>query len=291
MGRVMTKGGGLGSAAALAAVLAMPLGSGARAQSSPWVETQRGAVRLVSAVAAVGRADAVQVGVEMRLQPGWKTYWRVPGESGMPPVFGWDGSENVAGIAVVWPGPARFAIAGMQSYGYADRVIFPVRVALARPGAPVTLHLHLRYAICRDVCVPEEARLLLRLGEGESRPTAHAADIAAFAAAAPQPGARLGWKIAHAAIVAAKAGHPHRHKLVVEAESAAAPFRAPDLVAEGAGGARFGMAAAQIRDDGRRVRFVLPYRNAGGAVRPLRLHLTLIDGTRHGRFETEIAPP
>ncbi|MCW5771080.1 MAG: hypothetical protein KIT16_05540 [Rhodospirillaceae bacterium] len=261
--------------------------------------TERGAVRLISAVAGVGLAEALEIGVELKLAPGWKTYWRVPGESGIPPVFGWNRSENVAAVSVVWPGPLRFAIAGMQNYGYADHVVFPVRVVLAEPGRPTVLHLHLRYAVCREVCVPEEARLMLRLGRGPATATKHAATIAAFSATAPQPGARLGWRILRAAIIAGKGPGKPRLKLVVEAESAGAPFQAPDLIAESeagaAGAARYGMARAQLEDEGRRVRFVLPYRPAGAGLQSvpparLRLRLTLLDGARRGRFAAEARP-
>ena len=295
MGSEMTSRGHRAASGLAAAALLVAASAAAHAQASPWATDERGAVRLVSAVSAVGTASTIWFGIELRLKPGWKTYWRVPGESGIPPLFAWSGSRNVTAVAVVWPRPRRFAVAGMQSYGYAGRVVFPVRVALARPSRPMSLHLDIRYAVCRDVCVPEQAHLVLDLGPGRAAITPAAADIATFAAAAPQPGAKLGWKVARAAIVARTHGGRRRFKLVVEVESTGTAFKAPDLVAEvsagGPDGPRFGMAMARVGHDGRRVRFVLPYRHAGKtAPAASGLHLTVIDGAHCGTFEVEANP-
>jgi suppressor for copper-sensitivity B len=275
----------------------------ADAQVTPWMENERAAVRLVSAVTAVGAARHIRFAVELRLKPGWKTYWRIPGESGMPPLFTWSGSRNVAAVAVTWPRPRRFVVAGMQGYGYAGRVVFPVGVALARPGAPVSLRLDLRYAACRDICVPEQAHLVLDLARGPAAPTPFADDIAAAAAAAPQPGAHFGWTVARSAIVAHAEGGRRRFVLVVDVASTGTPFEAPDLVAERAASPApdpapgpasgpapaFGMATAKVSGAGRRVRFKLPFRGGDGAA-PGRLRLTLIDGANCATFEVEPRP-
>lgn len=295
MGRVMTSGTirALGArcvaALAAAAALAFPMCSTALAESSKWVANERGAVRLISAVKAVGQSRTVALGVEFRLKAGWKTYWRIPGESGMPPRFDWAGSVNLAGTTVIWPGPKRFTIAGMQSYGYDDRVVIPVNAEMAAPGRAVTVRLHLSFANCREVCVPEEARLTLTLGAGAPVATIHARAIADHAARAPQPGATLGWKIESAAIVPDGDGEHRRAKLVVEIVSARVPFRAPELVAEGAERLHFGMSSAQVAGDRRRVRFAIPLRRAGEkADETVDLALTLLDGPRRGTFALRV---
>ena len=299
MGKVMTSGGFIAWAARVAAAAAamFPIGSEAHAQASPWVANERGSVRLVSAVSGTGRDRALELGLEFRLKPGWKTYWRVPGESGMPPRLDWDGSTNVAGATVTWPGPARFTIAGMQSYGYEGHVILPIRIGLAEPGKAASLRLQLRYAICREVCVPEEARLALDLPAGPAGAGAHARAIAHFAARAPQPGENLGWKVEQAGLAVVKSGADRRLELVVEIVSRNGPFRAPELVAEGNERQTFGLSAAQLGKDRRRVRFVLPYRHAGE--RPLgdkadeagEISLTLLDGARRGTFVVRVGGP
>jgi len=298
MGNVMTSGGFIAWAALVAAAaIAFPIGSEAHAQASPWAANERGAVRLVSAVIGTGRDRALEIGLEFRLKPGWKTYWRVPGESGMPPRLDWEGSANFAGATVTWPGPARFTIAGMQSYGYDGHVILPIRIELAEPGKAASLRLHLRYAICREVCVPEEARLALDLPAGPAGVGAHARAIAQFAARAPQAGENLGWKVERAGLAVTKKGEDRRFELVVEIASRTEPFRAPELVAEGNERQTFGLSAAQLGKDRRRVRFVLPYRHAGD--RPAgdkseeagEISLTLLDGTRRGTFVVRVGGP
>ncbi len=93
-------------------------------------------------------------GLEIRLPPGWKTYWRRPGEAGIPPDFDWSGSRNVADLRVHWPVPEVFRQAGLRSVGYGDGIVLPVEVVPARAGQPVELSLSADMGMCRDICVP-----------------------------------------------------------------------------------------------------------------------------------------
>jgi DsbC/DsbD-like thiol-disulfide interchange protein len=102
-------------------------------------------------------------GVEIVLSPGWKTYWRVPGDAGVPAEFIWQGSENVAGTDVSWPAPKRYEDVTGKSIGYKKHVVFPVKVKASNPGQPAKLKLKLYYAICSDICVPAQADLKLDL--------------------------------------------------------------------------------------------------------------------------------
>jgi len=128
-------------------------------------------VRLVPGEAAGGEIEA---GVEIRLGDGWKTYWRMPGDSGVPPDFDWSGSTNVAHVDVGWPAPHRMHDAGGESVGYKGEVVFPLSVGLKAPGQPARLDLKLFYAVCKDICVPARTEVSLDLGAG---PPA-AADVA-----------------------------------------------------------------------------------------------------------------
>lgn len=103
-------------------------------------------------------------GVRVRLKPGWKTYWRNPGQSGMPPSFDWSGSSNVADAEVLFPAPRRYTANGETVYGYHEEVIFPVRITPAKAGDPVKLSLSMTYAICRDICMPIQAEAAAELG-------------------------------------------------------------------------------------------------------------------------------
>jgi DsbC/DsbD-like thiol-disulfide interchange protein len=93
-------------------------------------------------------------GLTLQLAPGWKTYWRSPGEAGIPPLFNWQGSENLKSVQVYWPRPAVFHTNGMQSIGYHDAVTLPLEVTAIDPGKPVRLHATIDLGVCKDICLP-----------------------------------------------------------------------------------------------------------------------------------------
>jgi DsbC/DsbD-like thiol-disulfide interchange protein len=158
----------------MAFVLAMIFGtlgaffaaSSCRADSaSPWDADIRSALRLIAGSGAKsGSAALLRAGIEMRLDPGWKTYWRYPGDSGVPPVFDFTGSENVKSVTLLWPAPQRFPDgAGGNSIGYTGHVVFPVHVMAQEVGKPVTLRVKADYAVCEKLCVPAEGKAELKL--------------------------------------------------------------------------------------------------------------------------------
>jgi DsbC/DsbD-like thiol-disulfide interchange protein len=153
----------------------------ARAQdASDWDTQPHTAVRLIagSTVKTAGAA-LLRAGVEIRLDSGWKTYWRDPGDSGVPPSLDFSGSENVKSVNVEWPAPERFPDgAGGNSIGYLDHVILPLRIEANEAAKPTALHLKLGYAICGNLCVPVEASLKLALkGDGAEETAIGKAEI------------------------------------------------------------------------------------------------------------------
>ena len=80
---------------------------------------------------------ALRAGVEIKMQPGWKTYWRYPGDSGVPPRFDFSGSENLTAAKVLFPAPHLFTDETGHSLGYKGNVILPVVVTPQQPGKPV----------------------------------------------------------------------------------------------------------------------------------------------------------
>ena len=154
--------------AALAACGVMLLGASAHAaDASAWSQDSRAAIRLVSGTNKTADAE-LRAGIEIKLQPGWKTYWRYPGDSGVPPRFDFAGSENLKSAKVLYPAPHLFADESGDSIGYKDRVIFPLQVAPRQPGKPVTLRLKIDYAVCEKLCIPAEGRAELALAAGGS---------------------------------------------------------------------------------------------------------------------------
>jgi DsbC/DsbD-like thiol-disulfide interchange protein len=110
-----------------------------------------------------GGTPMLRAGIEIKLEPGWKTYWRYPGDSGVPPRIDLSRSENVKSIEVQWPAPQRWTDYGSASIGYRRDVILPLRVAPQDAAKPVLLRLQLDYAICEKLCVPAEAKAELAL--------------------------------------------------------------------------------------------------------------------------------
>jgi DsbC/DsbD-like thiol-disulfide interchange protein len=107
-------------------------------------------------------------GLHVELEDGWKTYWHMPGEAGIPPQFTWKPSVPV-GIEVLYPLPARFADASGETVGYKHEVVFPVRVK-AGAATDVTVDLDLFFAVCRDICIPAQAKASITLGAAQRDP-------------------------------------------------------------------------------------------------------------------------
>ena len=129
---------------------------GGRAEdASPWQHDAHSAVRLL----AGSRSGAVLLGgVAIQLQPGWKTYWRTPGDSGVPPRFDFSKSDNVEAVTVLWPAPMKFDDgAGGTALGYKRQVVLPLRIVAKNADKPVTLRAQISYAVCDKLCIPVEA--------------------------------------------------------------------------------------------------------------------------------------
>jgi DsbC/DsbD-like thiol-disulfide interchange protein len=153
----------------VAAVGALVVGaSGALAadDASRWDGDARSAARLIAGSRPAGAAAPLRAGIEIRLKPGWHTYWRYPGDAGVPPQFDFARSQNVKQAVVLWPAPQRLVEDGGVSIGYARDVTLPLRIVPQNRGKPVTLRLKLNYAICEKLCVPAEATSELLLPAG-----------------------------------------------------------------------------------------------------------------------------
>lgn len=101
------------------------------------------------------RADGKLVSaVRISMQDGWKTYWRTPGDGGIPPRMDWSRSRNLDNLSALWPSPLVFFENGMTSYGYQDELLLPLVVTPRRDGKPVHLQGQLEIGVCKEICVP-----------------------------------------------------------------------------------------------------------------------------------------
>ena len=184
----------LGSAAPLHAASQSNMATGA------WVgDPAYGEVRLVSAVSAMGNLQELPLGLEFRLAPGWKIYWRTPGEAGLPPTLDLQ-MANGAPLQsqIEWPVPKRFNAFGFDNFGYADAVILPVAVRGYDRGAALQIRGQIEALVCSDICVPLAGALRLDLADGPAEPSSMAMVIAQFAAKVPRIDALSPIKIATA---------------------------------------------------------------------------------------------
>ena len=133
----------------------------AEAGVSPWLRLDHADVRLL--VGGPGDGAERFAAVELRLDPGTLTYWRQPGDAGLPPRFDTTASSNVAAVAVDYPAPTLLDEDGSQLFGYRDAVAFPMSITVADPARPATLSIKLDAALCRTLCLPVSATLALPL--------------------------------------------------------------------------------------------------------------------------------
>jgi DsbC/DsbD-like thiol-disulfide interchange protein len=129
-------------------------------------------------------------GLRIVLAPGWKTYWRAPGEAGIPPSFDWAGSSNLAGARTHYPVPDVFRLNGVRTIGYRDAVVLPIALRPRDGGQAITLRGRVGLGVCETVCIPFEARIQATLPAGAGG--AGSAEIRAALADAPLSGSEAG---------------------------------------------------------------------------------------------------
>lgn len=114
--------------------------------------------------------------IRVQLSKGWKTYWRSPGDAGIPPEFDWRGSDNIRSVRVHWPAPEVFDFNGMHTIGYHGEMILPIEVWPEVEGAPVRLATSVDMGVCRDICVPASVQMTALLPPmGKADPAIRAA--------------------------------------------------------------------------------------------------------------------
>lgn len=245
------------------------------AASSEVVTTRTLSAQLLSAQSGVAPGAAtISAGLRFDLEPGWKTYWRSPGEVGLPPEVSWDGSQNIADVTLSYPAPTRFTAFEIENFGYEKQVVFPLQVHLAEPGAAARLDLTATVLVCADVCIPETVNVTLDLPPGSGVDATSAAQIAEWATKVPDDGAASGLSL--------EAVYLSDAALVVTARSEV-PFTAPDIFPEHGAYASFGKPDLRLSDGGRALWARVPVLYAD----PGDFQVTLTDGARAATLAPE----
>ncbi|AQT04563.1 cytochrome C biogenesis protein [Acetobacter persici] len=163
------------------------------AESAPVSSTGHSVATLITDTDTTDGRAPLHVALRLKLQKGWHTYWRNPGDAGEAPAVTVtaDGGATGKASTIIWPTPHRIPDASLMSYAYTGDVVLPMALALqpaaAQPGGPTTLKAHASWLVCENVCVPEEADLSVTLQPGPAHPSAEAPLFAAAADATPVP--------------------------------------------------------------------------------------------------------
>jgi DsbC/DsbD-like thiol-disulfide interchange protein len=166
------------------AVQALAPPARANIAATPWTEVHTARVRLVASRTRAANGHYL-AGLEIVMADGWKTYWRMPGDAGVPPTFDWAGSANMAATTVLYPAPIRMPEAGGVAVGYKQSVLLPIAVTPQDPSKPVVLKLALEFGVCREICIPATANLDLSIPVATMG--APAPEIAAAIERVPRP--------------------------------------------------------------------------------------------------------
>ena len=252
-------------------------------ESNP-VPADLGTATLISAVEATGSLARIPLGLHITLPKGWKTYWRSPGDAGLPARIDWSGSSNLADAEVRWPIPERFSLFGLESFGYEHELVLPITARPEKPGEALRLEASVDYLVCKDICVPITTALKLDLPAGPARPSEAAHLIDRFNVRVPSPATAAGLAVEEAFAT----GSGKSQRLTVTARSDT-PFVRPDLLIEGPAGLSFGKPQIEPRDGGRSARFVVPaFLMPETALAGTPLMLTVTDGDR--ALEAKVTP-
>jgi thiol:disulfide interchange protein/DsbC/DsbD-like thiol-disulfide interchange protein len=168
----------------LLALLLLPLVAPAFALESTPVVSKRATVTLVSDTDAISAGTPFRAGLRFRLAEGWHTYWKNPGDAGVPAELVFALPDGASAGPIDWPAPTRIAEGPMMTYAYNGEILLP---AVFRTAGPLTLKAHANWLVCKDICVPEEGDFTLVLPAGTPAPNAQAALFAAHERSVPRP--------------------------------------------------------------------------------------------------------
>ncbi len=271
-------------AAPLAVALALLALAAPAAVAAPSAMTDQGEVRLLAARTATGGQVEQTLGLKFTLKPGWKVYWRHAGDAGYPPSIDWGGSQNLQGAEFRWPLPHRFEVLGLQSLGYKDEVVLPLKARLADPAQPAQLRAKVDYLVCAEICVPQTVDLSLVLPDGPGEPGADAHEIGRWEARVPGDGAAHGLRLERVEAVEMDGAPALRATVRAEPPLSAAP----DLFVE-AEGRFFGPPAVRLSEGGQLASLTVPQTQGEGGLAGVPVTVTLADGGLRG-LEAQATP-
>ncbi|MGJ3258239.1 MAG: protein-disulfide reductase DsbD family protein [Rhodospirillales bacterium] len=269
------------------------VGAHAEIARSAWAEEEQSAVRLIAARDGLGEDGKVLAGLQFRLKPGWKVYWRSPGDAGFPPQPDFGETINADVGTLRWPVPERFSVLGLETLGYEGGVILPFDVRAADPARDAEIRATVRYFTCKEICIPYEASVSMTLPAGDGGPTGFAHDIGRHDSRVPRTGEATRLKIAEAWTEVSEKG-----LYIVARATSELPLKRPDMYVEGPVGFAYGAPAVSIDNAIREAVLRVPVSGFSGTPREAAekltgtpVTLTLRDGGRATETGIELGTP
>ena len=249
--------------------------------ASEWDSQDFGGVRLISGVSGLGSGAGIELGLEFQLEPGWKIYWRSPGDAGSPPILETSESTNLSAIEMKWPWPLRFDEGeNLTTVGYLDHTIFPITAHAQNEQQPLALRVYIDYQACKTICIPVSAYAELIVPPGKKDPTPYALLIENFANNVPipvnPPAATIG------SVYSPTTRDDGVLTLKIRSEK---PFRNPSIFLEGQGNYRFGRETTSLTNSSQTATFSVPVANVKGEnLENYEIRITLVDQSRAIEF-------
>lgn len=247
-------------------VATLLLANSAFASASDWTKTPGGNVRLI-VDAPTQPSTEIRAALQINLDPGWKTYWREPGDAGVPPELDLGESTNIKSYSIAFPTPHRFEDGGTHWAGYKKPVVLPVTLTPIDPTKPVHVKGHAFLGICETICIPVTAQFDISVHGTSSDPLTKALVDNAFSQLPQQASENFG------AVSAVRKDDRVRITVNVPDENPE-----PDVFVAGNGGVTFGMSKLKSRE-ARSAVFSAPI-VAGKDKKPVLLHYTLVQGDK-----------
>lgn len=258
-----------------AVAIALLAGISAQADEG-WIDLDLSSARLIAAQTAAPTDGPLQVGIDIRLNDGWKTYWRSPGDAGYPVTVDWSGSDNAEPTQMQWPAPHRFSLFDLETFGYGERVVFPVNVHVPDPTQPVQLNAVVDYLLCKEICVPQTASVSLTLDPGKPTAGPDAQLIDLYQSQVPGDGSQSGLSMDDVTLTDSGNG-------IAVGVTSVFPLTSPDVIVEGPDDVLFSRPALDLQEDGLGFIATLQAETFEGTPANLAgkdLTLTIVDGTR-----------
>ncbi len=258
---------------ALVAISLYPaIGASETNRGESWVTTDMSKSRLISAKTGTENSSEIYIGLQIKLDKGWKTYWRNPGDAGLPPQFNWTVSDNVKSIDVLWPKPEKFEAYGFVTWGYEKEVVFPIRITLKDPAKGLDAKLNAFYGICEEVCVPVNQEFSINLPGNLADNSVYAPVIEHYHSRVPATVNAIS-PIQEVSFLGIS-----DKKMIVELRTTDV-FETPLLILEGDDGDYFAVKNIEVSEGGKRAKFAVDVdlTDPGKALKGRRFTATILD--------------